>query len=253
LGGIGLYHSSSSNNITGNTILNSGPTTCSVALYSSSNNKFYHNNFISASQQVFSSGSLNTWDNGYPSGGNYWSNLEGTDLYNGPYQNQTGFDWIRDTSYTIDANNTDHYPLTLQYSSDTGETEEAYRDLLIRCNTLQKETDTLNSTVDNLLNNNAGLEANVASLNLIVIGLQQQIAQLQLSISNLTLTFNSTLQSVINNQQEQNSKLSDQLNTTLNILYVLIATTAILTVSTIYFAAKKTKSRSPAWNQQAFV
>jgi hypothetical protein len=53
----------------------------------------------------------NKWDNGYPSGGNYWSDYNGTDLYSGPYQNVTGSDGIGDTPYVIDANNTDHYPL----------------------------------------------------------------------------------------------------------------------------------------------
>jgi parallel beta-helix repeat protein len=83
------------------------------------NGTFYHNNFIdnSLSPQVhdYWAGSyppsISLWDDGYPSGGNYWSDYSGTDVYSGPYQNETGFDGIGDTPYVIDSNNTDHYPL----------------------------------------------------------------------------------------------------------------------------------------------
>jgi hypothetical protein len=59
----------------------------------------------------------NAWNNGYPSGGNYWSDYNGTDFYSGPYQNVTGSDGIGDTSYVIDANNTDDYPLMGGFST----------------------------------------------------------------------------------------------------------------------------------------
>lgn len=48
----------------------------------------------------------NRWDNGYPSGGNHWSDYTGADI-NG--------DGIGDTPYIVDANNTDHYPLMTPY------------------------------------------------------------------------------------------------------------------------------------------
>ncbi len=64
-----------------------------------------------------SSRSANTWDDGYPSGGNYWSDYQSSDFYCGPYQNMTGSDGLGDTPYVIDANNTDHYPLTNPYGS----------------------------------------------------------------------------------------------------------------------------------------
>jgi parallel beta-helix repeat protein len=73
------------------------------------NNIFFHNNIINSVTSV-RSGYANVWNDGYPSGGNYWSNYTGLDLYNGPYQNETGSDGIGDTNYTIDANNTDRYP-----------------------------------------------------------------------------------------------------------------------------------------------
>jgi hypothetical protein len=82
-----------------------------IHLYSPSNNTIYHNNFIGNAFQASTDGSPNTWDNGYPSGGNYWSDYNGTDLHSGPCQNVTGSDGIGDTPYAIGANNMDDYPL----------------------------------------------------------------------------------------------------------------------------------------------
>jgi len=41
------------------------------------------------------------WDSGYPSGGNYWSGYNGTDLYSGFGQNETGGDGIGDLPHNI--------------------------------------------------------------------------------------------------------------------------------------------------------
>lgn len=108
---VGLWLEYSSNNIVyENEITNSYY--WGISYYYSSNNYFYHNNFISNAEQVhFDSSSLNFWDDGYPSGGNYWSDYKGTDLYSGPYQNETGSDGIGDTPYVIHGDNVDHYPL----------------------------------------------------------------------------------------------------------------------------------------------
>jgi len=71
-----------------------------------------HNNFINNTVQAATINSKNVaWDDGYPSGGNYWSHLNATDLYSGPGQNQTSPDGIADSPYIIDVNNTDSYPL----------------------------------------------------------------------------------------------------------------------------------------------
>jgi parallel beta-helix repeat protein len=75
----------------------------------------FHNNFKANGNQAFASG-IGTWDNGYPSGGNYWSDYTGVDFFSGPYQNESGSDGIGDTSYVIDQNNTDRYPLKSPYS-----------------------------------------------------------------------------------------------------------------------------------------
>jgi len=83
-------------------------------------NRFYHNNFLDNSRQVYGAHMelyVNYFDNGYPSGGNYWSDYHQADLLQGPYQNITGYDGIGDTPYVIDENNTDRYPLIHPYGS----------------------------------------------------------------------------------------------------------------------------------------
>lgn len=115
---VGIYLVTSSFNIvSGNNITeNFGVDQYGVKLWGSSNNKFYHNNFIDNTHQVLvQSGSNNTWDDGYPSGGNYWSDYIGDDFYSGPYQNETGFDGIIDTPYVIDENSQDNYPLMVPW------------------------------------------------------------------------------------------------------------------------------------------
>jgi parallel beta-helix repeat protein len=84
-------------------------------------NKIYHNNFVNNADQVEpdSSPLYNAWDNGYPSGGNYWSDYNGSDLYHGSGQNLIGTDGIGDTAYSICNYNQDHYPLMGQWSLDT--------------------------------------------------------------------------------------------------------------------------------------
>jgi parallel beta-helix repeat protein len=72
----------------------------------------YNNNFINNTQQVLvRSGNQITFDKGYPSGGNYWTDYSGVDSFCGAYQNKTGSDGIGDTPYAVDASNIDHYPL----------------------------------------------------------------------------------------------------------------------------------------------
>jgi parallel beta-helix repeat protein len=94
------------NNITSNTLYG-------ILLSDSSNNTIHHNNFMDNVEQTYVVGySVNVWDDGYPSGGNYWSNYAGNDSYCGLSQNELGSDGIGDTPYTINVNNTDRYPLT---------------------------------------------------------------------------------------------------------------------------------------------
>jgi len=120
----GIYIDSNHNIVAHNVISNN---TCGIRVYNNSNvifenlisfseigikifrwqykltdNYIYHNNFIDNDQQAYDDG-INTWDNGYPSGGNYWDDYTGNDS-NG--------DGIGDTPYLIPGgNNEDRYPL----------------------------------------------------------------------------------------------------------------------------------------------
>jgi hypothetical protein len=78
-------------------------------------NRVCHNNLVSNIEHAQTVDFTAIWDDGYPSGGNYWSDYNGTDLYSGPYQNETGRDGIGDVPYVIDTNNQDNYPLMPPY------------------------------------------------------------------------------------------------------------------------------------------
>ncbi len=75
-------------------------------------NRIFHNNFIANGIQAYSSWSItNHWDDGYPSGGNYWDDYTGSDMFSGPDQDQPGKDGIGDTPYKIPRDESaDRYP-----------------------------------------------------------------------------------------------------------------------------------------------
>jgi nitrous oxidase accessory protein NosD len=84
---------------------------CGIYLYHSNDNSIYHNNFINNTVHVCLEESYtNIWDDGYPSGGNYWSGYTDLDEKSGPNQDQPGSDGIWDHPYVIDEYNIDHYP-----------------------------------------------------------------------------------------------------------------------------------------------
>ena len=94
----GIYLSGTSNTVSGNNLTSN---TYGIYVWAA-NNKIYHNNFIRNSRHVFIRSGINVWDDGYPSGGNYWSDYADVDLNN---------DGIWDHPYVIDVNNQDRYPL----------------------------------------------------------------------------------------------------------------------------------------------
>jgi len=61
--------------------------------------RIYHNNLLHNTEQTCFSSPPGFWDDGYPSGGNYWSDYTGIDVCSGPFQNETGNDGIGDSPY----------------------------------------------------------------------------------------------------------------------------------------------------------
>ncbi len=87
-----------------------------IELRKSSHNSIFHNNFMAGPSAFQDEDSKNnTWDDGYPSGGNYWIDYKGSDNYSGPYQNETSSDGIRDTPRNITGGGQDRYPLMKEY------------------------------------------------------------------------------------------------------------------------------------------
>jgi parallel beta-helix repeat protein len=104
--------------VSGNTIFSNYQ---GLNLDSSSHCTIFHNDFIGNNQQVKiwdeEGDSVNQWDDGYPSGGNYWSDYNGTDLKSGLNQNITGSDGIGDTPRIFNSNNQDCYPLMAKHGT----------------------------------------------------------------------------------------------------------------------------------------
>jgi parallel beta-helix repeat protein len=106
-----IYLRESPNNLFRNNIIENNKD--GIVLISYSNyNKIYHNNFINNISPGFAVNSdNNVWDDGYPLGGNYWSDYTGADLKHGSGQNLTGSDGIGDTPHSPSSLGTDSYPL----------------------------------------------------------------------------------------------------------------------------------------------
>jgi parallel beta-helix repeat protein len=115
------------NNIVTNSI-------CGIEVFNSSYNLICHNNLLGL-QLVSSQNSTNVWDEGYPSGGNYWSDYTGVDA---------DHDGIGDSPYVIDVSNVDNYPLMTPW----GSTSPASAYLVVRGNDNQIYYRLYNSTIN---------------------------------------------------------------------------------------------------------
>ena len=205
--GLKLYHAYN-NSIAANVLQNNEKGIC---LTNSNNNTMYHNNFINNTNQIIfvndDDGSINnTWDDGYPSGGNYWSDYNGTDFYGGPYQNETGSDGIGDIPYFFDS-----YPLMKPYIPSE-EMLVLYYGLLRKYNELQGNYDTLQTSYENLQTNYDAMNMSYNSLNS--------------SYNELTSKHEATI---------------SELNYIKNLMYIFIITTIAFIATTAYFAIRKPK------------
>jgi parallel beta-helix repeat protein len=107
--------STSDNIISGNNITNNK---YGAYISGSYYNIFYHNNFVNNTYNFEDQSGApenQIWDDGYLSGGNYWSDYEGVDEKSGPYQNQTGSDGIGDAPIY----RSDRYPLMNPWTPPT--------------------------------------------------------------------------------------------------------------------------------------
>lgn len=205
-----LIQNSYQNVIVGNNILlnNQGNYSSAIIIGQSSYNKFYHNNIINRGKQVdVATEQINIWDDDYPSGGNYWSDYSGSDLYSGPFQNRTGSDGIGDTPHTIAVENEDRYPLAHPYTLLAVQLNltEYYESLASFVN--------LQSKYDNLLSRHNLLQAQLDDLKSEFDGLQS----------------------------EYNS-LTNELNLTRNILYALLITTTVFIAATAFLSTRRLKA-----------
>jgi parallel beta-helix repeat protein len=106
--GIGIDNMANQNIITNNTILSNN---YGISLDDSDENRIYHNDIlINTNQAGDGSYGSNYWDNGYPAGGNFWSDYIGYDLNCSPMQDIPPPDGIGDTPYIVDVDCQDNYP-----------------------------------------------------------------------------------------------------------------------------------------------
>jgi parallel beta-helix repeat protein len=267
--GVFMFSDASDNAVFGNIIATSLIEGIRIEGYSF-NNKIFHNNFLNNTKQVITSNSKSSWDDGYPSGGNYWSDYKGSDLYSGPYQNETGYDWIGDFPYIIDRNNTDRYPLMHPFESGNQEMQVAYRNLLGDYSHLLVNFNALNASYQHLLLGYSSLQLNYTTLQnnftkllthfnalnasyqqhlLSYAALESNYTKLREDFTSLNTSYimlnknyqalNSSYNNLNANFSEYRTSTQNDLTYTKDLVYVLTAITVILIGAIVYVVLRK--------------
>ncbi len=102
----GIEVSGDKNEIINNTVVGNKE---GIYIREGAGNRIYHNHLNNRKNAY--DGESNIWDNGYPSGGNYWSDYPNPDIYSGQEQNELGSDGIGDIPYIIGGNSRDNFPI----------------------------------------------------------------------------------------------------------------------------------------------
>lgn len=114
--GIRLY-SLTNVSVVANEVSNNGN---GIRLIYATNALIHHNRFINNGNQAYTTGT-GQWDDGYPSGGNYWSDYGGVDDCSGPLQDVCPDpDGVGDTPHTIETDSADRYPLMSRCGAPPG-------------------------------------------------------------------------------------------------------------------------------------
>jgi parallel beta-helix repeat protein len=112
-------HLATNNSVVGNNIASN--TGFGVQILDADYIKVYGNNFVENGVQAYSNTTTNKFDAGYPAGGNYWSDYNGSDLYSGSFQDEIGSDGIGDVPYSFAVGGLDNYPFVKpSYWQDMG-------------------------------------------------------------------------------------------------------------------------------------
>lgn len=83
-------------------------------VHTSEGNSIFHNAFLDNNRSATCDEVRNSWDGGYPAGGNYWGEPPVVDCCSGEDQDRVGPDGICDTPREIPFGNMDRYPLVHQ-------------------------------------------------------------------------------------------------------------------------------------------
>jgi parallel beta-helix repeat protein len=129
-----------------------------ICVETSNSTAVYHNNLYDNAVQAYDDNGLIFWDDGYPSGGNYWNDYTGADRFSGPEQDEVFSDGIGDIPYVNfdgGAGTQDRYPLMAPWGSPPHE-PTYYTDLTGGWNLISLPLIFANTSVENVLSSISG-------------------------------------------------------------------------------------------------